>query len=56
MTATSGEIAVQIPRTGRYDIDPQGSIAAFTGRHLFGSPRCGAPWPSGAARSTSPTR
>jgi hypothetical protein len=56
MTATSAEIAVQIPRTRRYDIDPPGSTAAFTGRPLFGSPRCGAPWPSGAPRSTLPTR
>lgn len=36
MTATSAEIAVQIPRTGRYEIDPQGSTVAFKGRHLFG--------------------
>ena len=33
MTATSAEIAVQIPRTGRYEIDPQGSTVAFKGRH-----------------------
>lgn len=39
MTATSAEIAVQIPRVGRYDIDPQGSTVAFTGRHLFGLTR-----------------
>jgi hypothetical protein len=39
MTATSAEIAVQIPRFGRYDIYPQGSTVAFTGRHLFGLAR-----------------
>lgn len=27
---------VQIPRPGRYDIDPRGSTLTFNGRHLFG--------------------
>jgi polyisoprenoid-binding protein YceI len=39
MTATSAETALQLPRVGRYDIDPQGSTVAFTGRHLFGLAR-----------------
>jgi polyisoprenoid-binding protein YceI len=37
--ATSAEIAVQVPRAGRYDIDPQGSTVTFNGRHLFGLAR-----------------
>jgi polyisoprenoid-binding protein YceI len=37
MTVTnSAEIAVRIPQAGRYDIEPQGSTVAFSGRHLFG--------------------
>jgi polyisoprenoid-binding protein YceI len=36
MTATSVESAVQLPRTGRYELDPQGSAVTFRGRHLFG--------------------
>jgi polyisoprenoid-binding protein YceI len=39
MTETSAATAVQIPRAGRYDIDPQGSTVAFTARHLFGLAR-----------------
>ena len=40
MTATKdAEGAVQLPRTGRYEIDPRGSTVAFTGRHLFGLAR-----------------
>jgi polyisoprenoid-binding protein YceI len=36
MTATSAETTVQLPRAGRYDLDPQDSTVAFTGRHLLG--------------------
>jgi polyisoprenoid-binding protein YceI len=35
-TTNTADNAVRIPRTGRYEIDTQGSIVAFKGRHLFG--------------------
>jgi polyisoprenoid-binding protein YceI len=37
--AASAATAVQIPRAGRFDVDPQGSTVAFTARHLFGLAR-----------------
>jgi polyisoprenoid-binding protein YceI len=36
MTTTINDDAVQVPRAGRYAIDPRGSTIAFRSRHLFG--------------------
>jgi polyisoprenoid-binding protein YceI len=37
MTATHAvENTIQVPRLGRYDIDPRRSTVEFKGRHLFG--------------------